>query len=420
MRVSVKLGCFALALATLGCGSTASRWWSDPKPTLAEAEILIETTRSVDFSSDALVAREIPDIPVRAKLRPCCAFGSDLGASIAGVIPIPGYRIPNVIGPDDVGPHTFDSGLVSLALDGTVDPAFDRERNGLVYTCHGGFIDTAHVRDYADWAIFLVAQIARLADTGGVIELPPEGGSRRVVVKPLPRRVVAKYSLRSVAAGLAQWMAFQLSIWHEIATWYGYASVRGFSERASAFSPEDLYSNAIGAKLMLAVVYGRDARDEFGYNRGIDVWFAQVLKLLGAQPSSLGQQVSVALDGLWWDSRKLVPDPRLLQRRNFAIGSPIQPWLPPDSALAPELRAELDEACGGERRAISLENPPVRAGLRLADSITLEIEVDEQIAKHEPFATRGRKLTQADFPEIVGIVREQALVEFGPRADQPD
>ena len=67
---------------------------------------------------------------------------------------------------------------MSIAVDGKVDPAFDREHNGLVYTCRGGFIDTAHVRDYADWAIFLVAQIARLAETGGVVELPDEGGRR--------------------------------------------------------------------------------------------------------------------------------------------------------------------------------------------------------------------------------------------------
>ena len=157
----------ALALSVVGCASHVPRWRADPLPTPVEAGILIESSRSVDYSTDALVVREIPDIPLRTKLRPCCAFGSDIGASIAGLIPIPGYRIPNVIGPSDVGPHTYDSGIVSMAVDGKVDPAFDREHNGLVYTCRGGFIDTAHVRDYADWAIFLVAQIARLARNGG-------------------------------------------------------------------------------------------------------------------------------------------------------------------------------------------------------------------------------------------------------------
>ena len=156
------------------------------------------------------------------------------------------------------------------------------------------------------------------------------------------------------------------------------------------------------------------------YNRGVDAWLAPVLTLLGAQPRELGQQVSEALDGLWWDSTKRVPDPRLLQRRNFSITSPIEPWLPPDSALSESLRAKLDAACGSDLRPIALNNPPERDGHRLADSVSLEIEVDDEIAKHEPFVTRGRKLTQDDFPEIVAVAREQALGEFGPRADRPD
>jgi len=268
--------------------------------------------------------------------------------------------------------------------------------------------------------MFLVAQIARRSETGGVIELSDEGGRRRVVVRPLPAEWIERRGLRAVAGYLAQWMALEMSIWHEMATWYGFASVPGFSERASAFSPEDLYSNAVGAKLMLAIVYGRDGRDEFVYNRAIDGWFAQVLALLGAQPRELGQQVAVALDGLWWDSTKRVPDPLLVKRRNFGIGTPVEPWLPPDSALSPELKAKIDAACGGERRPIGLRTPAERDGYRLADSVSLEIEVDAEIAKQEPFVTRGPRLTQADFPEIVAIIREQARREFGPRADLPD
>ncbi len=41
-----------------------------------------------------------------------------------------------------------------------------------------------------------------------------------------------------VTGAVGEWIAFQLGVWHEIATWYGWASVRGFSEKASAFSPE--------------------------------------------------------------------------------------------------------------------------------------------------------------------------------------
>jgi len=301
-----------------------------------------------------------------------------------------------------------------------VDPAFGRERNGLVYTCRGGFIDTAHVRDYADWAIFLAARIARIALAGGTIELPDEGGSRRVVVRPLPASAIERYGLRPVVVNLAQWLAFELSIWHEIATWYGWSSVPGFSERASAFSPEDLYSNMVGTKLMLAVVYQSQARSEFTYNRAIDAWLAATLGLLGAVPRDLGREVSVAVDGLWWDSKRRLPDPRLVQRRNFGIGSPVRPWLAPERVLPEDLRRRLDEACGGDLTAIDFANPAVRGGVALADYVSLEIEVDDGLAAKEPFASRGRRISQADLPSIVGIVREQALAELGPRADRPD
>ncbi|OWA85706.1 hypothetical protein BV377_29140, partial [Klebsiella pneumoniae] len=42
---------------------------------------------------------------------------------------------------------------------------------------------------------------------------------------------------------LAGHLAFEIALWHEIAQWYGFQSVPGFSEEISAFSPEDLYSN---------------------------------------------------------------------------------------------------------------------------------------------------------------------------------
>jgi hypothetical protein len=62
----------------------------------------------------------------------------------------------------------------------------------------------------------------------------------------------------------------------------------------------------------------------------------------------------------------------------------------------------------------------VRGAVALADHVTLEIEVDDQLAAREPFASRGRHITQAEFPALVGVVREQALAEFGPNADRPD
>jgi hypothetical protein len=194
----------------------------------------------------------------------------------------------------------------------------------------------------------------------------------------------------------------------------------GFSERASAFSPEDLYSNMLGTKLMLAITARREAMSEPTYNRAVDGWFRRALELLGAVPRGLGNDVTGALDGLWWDASRRLPDPGLVQRRYFEIGDPVRPWLAPESALPPDVRSALETACRGYRTPVVFANPSRVRGVALGDYVSLEIEVDDALAAQEPFASRGRRLTQKDFPEIVAVVREQARAEFGPRADRPD
>jgi hypothetical protein len=242
----------------------------------------------------------------------------------------------------------------------------------------------------------------------------------RVELRAIPAATIERHGRIRLAVVLAQWLAYQLSIWHEIATWYGWSSMRGFSERASAFSPEDLYSNMVGTKLMLAIVYQSQARSEFAYNRAVDAWLEAALELLGAVPRGLGREVSEAVDGLWWDSTRRLPDLQLVLRRNFGIGPPVRPWLAGDAVLSEPLRGRLDEACGGDRTPIDFANPAVRGAVALADYVTLEIEVDDALAAQAPFASQGRRLTQAAFPAVVAAIRAQALAELGPRADRPD
>jgi hypothetical protein len=416
---SIVVLLLAVLPAAIAC-ARIPRWVVSPEPTRAEVEALLETGSAAKLPPETVTVRDIPDIPVREHLRPCCAFGSELRASIVG-IGIPGYRIPNILGPGDIGPHTYDSGAFTATSDGRASPGFDRERNGLVYTCRGGFIDTAHVRDYTDWALYFAAQIGRRMTEGGEIVIPDEGGHRRVVVKPLPTKLLDQVGLKLAATSLGHWMAFQTSVWHEIATWYGWGSVPGFPERASAFSPEDLYSNMIGSKIMLAITARQSARSEPDYNHAFDAWFARTLEMLGAVPAELGNEVTVALDGLWWDSSRRLPDVNLVKRRNFDAGDPVAPWLAPLSVLPEKTRRALDEACGADRAPIIFPNRDVARGIAIADYLNLEIEPEEAIAAQEPFKSMGRsRITQVDFPKIIAVIREQARAELGPRVDLPD
>jgi hypothetical protein len=385
-------------------------------PDTTDVMAALEAT-SYDDLDRRLIAAEIPEVPIRARLRPCCAFGADLSAKV-GRVPVPGYRIGNILGPEDVGPHTYDSGILRLRRSEQEAVLLNNENNGLVYTCHGGFIDLAHVRDYADWGIFLGTALAGSVEDGLRVELPPEGGSRTVVFEPVPVEMLRRFGRVRIASALAEWITFQTSIWHEIATWYGWASVPGFSEKASAFSPEDLYSNLLGIKLARGISHRRSAKSENLYNTGITQWLDQAIAQLGGVPEELGREATRAVDGVWWDSGTRLPDPRLVLRRSFEFQGPVMPWLVPDSQATPELREALAERCG---TVAPLPLPLVdeAEGYSFADFARLEIEVDDNLAAQEPFPTLGRKVTQADFPAIIEEIRRQNRVEFGPDADRP-
>lgn len=247
------------------------------------------------------VAALVPEMQPPAKLRPCCAFGARLQVKV-GPIPVPGYTINNVVGPDDIGPHIYDGGGLVADIR-TDETAGSTERNGLVYTCRGGFIDTAHVRDYADLTVFLAFALYRILDTGGTVQLADEGARRAVTLQPIAADVIERQGRLQLATALAQWLAFEASIWHEIATWYGWSKVPVFSERPSAFSPEDLYSNLLGIRIAGAILVTRGAETDRLYGQSMKLWLERAFAVLGAVPGlggrrggGLGRRAVVGLD----------------------------------------------------------------------------------------------------------------------------
>jgi len=405
----------AIALVGVACAAP-QRWAVREKPTTAEAGLLLEKVDPTTIRRDYTYT-ELPAIPVRERLRPCCAFGSDIRATLAGMT-IPGYLIPNIIGVEDIGPHSYDSGYVHLPSADAPQLTVNRENNGLIYTCRGGFIDTAHVRDYIDWSVHVGVQLARglLAEERVEFALPDEGGSRRIILASVDPELVQRLGPRRLTIWLAEWITWKMSVWHEIATWYGFHSVPGFSEEASAFSPEDLYSNAIGVRLLPAIVYHHAERSESDFNGSVDQWLPQVIEFLGPVPREVGIAAAEAVDKLWWDSDARVPEKALVLRRAMDFERTVTPWLVPPSRMPAALR----EACGDAPEPHTLYAPDRYAGITFGDLVTLEIEVDDKIAKQFPFTKIGRTVTQSDFPTIVEAIREQNRSEFGDDADRPD
>lgn len=410
----VALVAAAAALGTIAC-SVATRWLAPEAPSRRDAGILL-SEESTAALSHRLQPTGIPDIPLRKHLRPCCAFGYNLRARVA-FLPILGYRLVNLKTIDEIGPHHYDSGVFTLGSEGHL---VDEERNGLVFTCRGGFIDTAHVRDYADWTIYFGSRFFEQLASGTTIELPNEAGKRRVVLERMDPELLRGHDPVSLTMAIAQWLAFQLSIWHEIATWYGWSAVPGYPEKLSAFSPEDLYSNVLGTEIAVAAAFERAARSGTLYDRSVDAWLRAVVDFLGPASKATAIEAMRSLEGVWWSPAARLPDPGVVLRRNFSIGETITPWLVPEALASEALEAALLRDCGGWPSPFSLTIPSTFEGTPLRTLARLELRVDPAIASQPPFDALGPSVTQDSFPAIVAAIREQNRREFGPRADRPD
>lgn len=285
----------------------------------------------------------MPPLAEPKGLRPCCAFGYDLRADVFG-LPVPVYQLNNVVEVNGLGWHQYnDSALAGLAnLTG-----LSRENNGIVYTTRGGFIDTAHVRDTADMTLYIFTHLQARLGQAFTLQPDAELAERRLVFRRFtpPTRPEARYLL---ATWLAAHLAFNMAEWHEIAQGYGFESVPGFSEAVSAFSPEDLYSNLLGARLAAALILNGQAQNRSMYEVAMTAALAQALRELGARPARITRFQFDMLDGRWWNSQRRVPEKYLVLRRNYQMGDS-RVATPVPGEQTPPLRLTLPHAWQGYR-----------------------------------------------------------------------
>ncbi len=412
-----KIAIGLLVLTGLGSGCLGSgKWFPDTHP--AAPGVLLMRALEPTESPDLYLPPRVPEIPARHKPRMCCAFGTDLSVRM-GELVVPFVKVGRVLELTDLGPHRYDG--ATAAIDDRRANAFPRgEANGLMYTCSAGFIDTAHVRETVDWTAYFISQLDRHLEEGAEIDLSSEGADRRLVIHPVPAELIEKYGRDEVIVALAQWIAYQGSVWHEIAQWYGWSLVTMYPETLSGFSPEDPISNAIGVNLLSGIDVEQCLASEKTYNAHVDQLIRKGLAELNPVSAEVGEQVVQAADQVWWDSAAKLPDNALVRRRYLDIDTDLEAWLLPTRLASPELRADLAEQCG--------ENPqPAR--IRISDSLggvpfdslaTLEITPTGQTAEQPVFRGMSFPITQADFPKLMEDVTASTLALFGPRANLPD
>lgn len=417
------------AWISAGCGAAASRslpkafdalvpdiGWSEVSPATADALFTLVVPASAHEQMQAPIWRA----PMPSGLRPCCVLGSELRVKLSAV-PVPGLRLHNVVAPLHLGRHVYDASLVSLTYplsDGFVSP----EHNGIVYTCRGGFVDSAHVRDYADLTVYLTGQILDRLRNGGRVDLPDQGGIPSIELEAIPRDLLVRLGAEEVAIGIAKWAAFQVSLWHETATWFGWSSYGTiFPETASAFSPEDTYSNLLGIELAAALLRAGAVVSEADYNRAMDVTLPRLMDGLGALPVENTEEATRATDGLWWNSNERLPARELLLRRNFDTGPVLMPWRLDQLDADDPLAAEIHRQCSRYgATALELAVPYTVGGVAAHELAKLRVDVDSELAAYVAAALDADgELDDDRIGDAVAAARDDALRRFGPAADRP-
>ncbi|GEM80682.1 DUF4056 domain-containing protein [Vibrio superstes] len=267
-------------------------------------------------------------------VRPCCAFGINMKSEL-GIVPVPFFRVNNIVELDDIHIHLYNDGEqgVASSLMGTGD-----ESNGLIYTAKGGIIDTAHVRDTADYTLYLYSQIKGQLGTQKQIVLEDELRSRVIKLTEKPVNMTPGEQEKAEIE-LSALLGYRLAQWHEVAQWFGYTSVAGFKEYPSAYSPEDLYSNMLGALITIEILEHNKTPTKEQYQGAFSRIFLRKLKELEAQDKDRTEEVMDDLDGKWWDSGKRLPDKWVVKTRDYQPRLTITPhWGDSDDRVTTSLK----------------------------------------------------------------------------------
>jgi hypothetical protein len=253
-------------------------------------------------------------LPPHRIIRTCCSFGSNVG-----VMGVPDFYVTDITSVENIGAHHYM---------GSKD-----EGNGIIYTLKGGFIDMAHLRDQADWTAYLYSIIiSHKGVTDFEIKLGYEGG-----LKKLHLNVPSDFSDTN-SMNLAGRIAYDLSVWHEIATWYGASSIPFVPERFSSFSIEDNYSNLLGANLGIEAL-----KSDLPYDEAMTKLIHD--KLIDLERVDSVSQTYEAMEKVlnkWWTRDFKFPQSNVLLKREFSNYSTTYPLIVPGMSDSKNEICDLD------------------------------------------------------------------------------
>lgn len=241
-----------------------------------------------------------------------------------GCLPFPGlFTLYESADAFHLGDHSY-SGITTIG-DGEVG-------RGIIYTCRGGFVDIAHVRNAADLTAYIHARTAHAIRNGwtcmrfrskepSIYEVEFQYPDDWWRLDDSRREELAQ----DLSIRIAQRLAFTVMTWHELITWYGYRSTLLACEKGSAFTVEETCSHLIGVEAA-----GEALRTGGDYNAELTKALERIIqKLRPVDHGGLRAALS-AVDGNWHQFGE--PVKRYIHEATE--GETFRPWLAPGLEFA--------------------------------------------------------------------------------------
>jgi hypothetical protein len=328
--------------------------------------LLLFSGLQIQAKAPIITSKELSTVPARI-IRTCCGFGVEIGFAA-----VPFAKKTDITSREIMGTHTYMGGKT--------------EQNGIIYTRRGGFLDMGHLRDCADWTAYLY-NLIKASQTDphfSSIELRNEGGAKSLLLD-VPKNFTDEQIIQ-----LAGKISFDLSLWHEISTWFGASYVPLIPERFSSFSPEDLYSNLMGVHLGM-----RALASKLDYNEAMTFELNKMLdNLESVKTEKETYDAMLKVNEVWYTNQKRYPNKNVVLKRYIDIESDLNPWLVPgyESQLPPYILQKPDNSLAKYYR------------------LTLKLNYRFPVDSILPGNT-DRVITQNDFKTFVDFIQTEIKYE---------
>lgn len=295
--------------------------------------------------------------------------------------------------------------LVEYKYDGNPD-----ERDGLIYTCKGGFIDMGHLREAVDRTKYLFEITYQNVKRGqrefsfqaiepAMYQVNLDYPAVWDQLEPAHKEILA----REISIDLGQYFAQTSMIWHEIITWFGYSSMAVFSENISSFSWEDSYSDFLGTYIAAKALRDKD----HDFEKTVTRLMHEELLNLDAQASKITQEAINKINGKWYKHDLLFVVNMV--KRNFNTGiddGSIEPWLIPGIC--------------NPNQPQSYPVPAIDSASTKGFTIRLKL-LPREFEKDYVLKMIGDTEIQPEihFNRIINQIREQAIQVYGNEVDVP-